>query len=160
MDAIFTHHDSPFFKSAIPVTVEPLPCNEFSPVLRKKFTKGQREIDDETLEKVFEIANNIPGDIQQLCEVLWEVTSEREIIGMNKLKSALELVFSREQKSYENYISLLTGIRLKCFMAIAIEGGKKVFSVSFMKSAGFNNPHALRAQQSMKMRQYTTFIFT
>ena len=160
MDAIFTHHDSPFFKSAIPVTVEPLPCNEFSPVLRKKLTKGQREIDDETLEKVFEIANNIPGDIQQLCEVLWEVTSEREIIGMNKLKSALELVSSREQKSYENYISLLTGIRLKCFMAIAIEGGKKVFSVSFMKSAGFNNPHALRAQQSMKMRQYTTFIFT
>jgi hypothetical protein len=102
MDAIFTHHDSPFFKSAIPGTVDPLPYNEFSQFLRKKFTKGQRKNDDETLEKVFEMANNISGDIQQLCEVLWEVTSEREIIGMNKLKSALELIFSREQKSYEN----------------------------------------------------------
>ena len=144
MDAIFTHHDSPFFKSAIPVTVDPLPYNEFSPFLRKKFTKGQRKIDDETLEKVFEMANNISGDIQQLCEVLWEVTSAREIIGMNKLKSALELIFSREQKSYENYISLLTAIQLKCLMAIAIEGGKKVFSVSFMKSAGFNNPSTVK----------------
>ena len=53
MDAIFTHHDSPFFKSAIPVTVELLPYNEFSPFLRKKFIKGQRKIDDKTLEKVF-----------------------------------------------------------------------------------------------------------
>ena len=144
MDAIFTHHDSPFFKLAIPVTVDPLPYNEFSPFLRKKFTKGQRKIDDETLGKVFEMANNISGDIQQLCEVFWEVTSEREIISMNKLKSALELIFSREQKSYENYISLLTAIQLKCLMAIAIEGGKKVFSVSFMKSAGFNNPSTVK----------------
>jgi uncharacterized protein len=144
MDAIFTHHESPFFKSAIPVTVDPLPYNEFSQFLRKKFTKGERKIDVETLKIIFEIANNISGDIQQLCEALWEVTSEREIIAMDRLKSALELIFSREQKSYENYISLLTGIQLKCLMAIAMEGGKKVFSVSFMKTAGFNNPSTVK----------------
>ena len=144
MDTIFTHHDSPFFKSAIPMTVDPLPYEDFSQFLRKKFTKGQRKIEDETLKKVFEIANNISGDIQQLCEALWEVTSEREIIGIDKLKSALELIFSREQKSYENYISLLTGIQLKCLMAIAMKGGKRVFSVSFMKTAGFNNPSTVK----------------
>ena len=105
---------------------------------------GQRKIDDEVLEKVFKIANNIPGDIQQLCEALWEVTSENDIISPDKLKNALELIFAREQKSYENYISLLTNIQLKCLMAIAKEGGKSVFSVSFMKSAGFNNPSSVR----------------
>ena len=105
MDEIFTHHDSPFFKSAIPLTVEPLPYEEFSEFLKKKFATGQRKIDDEVLEKVFEIANEIPGDIQQLCEALWEVSSEKEIISLDKLKNALELRFAREQKSYENYIS-------------------------------------------------------
>jgi len=144
MDAIFTHHDSPFFKSAIPLTVDPLPYEEFSEFLKKKFTTGQRKIEDEVLEKVFEIANNIPGDIQQLCEALWEVTLEKEIVSLDKLKNALELIFSREQKSYENYISLLTNIQLKCLMAIAKEGGKRVFSISFMKSAGFNNPSSVR----------------
>jgi len=144
MDEIFTHHDSPFFKSAIPLTVDPLPYEEFSRFLKKKFATGQRKIDDEALEKVFKIANNIPGDIQQLCEVLWEVTSEKEMISLDKLKNALELIFAREQKSYENYISLLTNIQLRCLMAIAKEGGKSVFSVSFMKSAGFNNPSSVR----------------
>ena len=79
---------------------------------------------------------------------------------MNKLKSALELIFSREQKSYENDISLLTAIQLKCLMAIAIEGGKKVFSVSFMKSAGFNNPHALEnlVSHNRQITKYEIFI--
>lgn len=144
MDEIFTHHDSPFFKSAIPLTVDPLPYEEFSEFLRKKFSTGQRKIDDKVLEKVFKIANNIPGDIQQLCEALWEVTLEKEIISPDKLKNALELIFAREQKSYENYISLLTNIQLRCLMAIAKEGGKSVFSVAFMKSAGFTNPSSVR----------------
>jgi len=144
MDEIFTHHDSPFFKSAIPLTVEPLPYEEFSEFLKKKFATGQRKIDDEVLEKVFEIANEIPGDIQQLCEALWEISSEKEIISLDKLKNALELIFAREQKSYETYISLLTNIQLRCLMAIAKEGGKSVFSASFMKPAGFSNPSSVR----------------
>jgi len=144
MDEIFTHHDSPFFKSAIPLTVDPLPYEDFSGFLKKKFTTGQRKIDDKVLKKVFEIANNISGDIQQLCEALWEVTSEKDIISLDKLKNALELIFAREQKSYENYISLLTNIQFRCLMAIAREGGKSVFSVSFMKAAGFNNPSSVR----------------
>ena len=144
MDEIFTHHDSPFFKSAIPLTVGPLPYDEFSKFLKRKFTRGQRKIDDQVLQKVFEITNNIPGDIQQLCEALWEVASTRQIIGTNKLKSALELIFAREQKSYENYIGLLTDIQLRCLMAVARQGGKGVTSISFLKSAGFNNPSSVR----------------
>ena len=144
MDQIFTHHDSPFFKSAIPMTVEPLPYKEFSEFLKKKFSTGQRKIDNKVLEKVFKIANNIPGDIQQLCEALWEVSTEKETVSPDKLKNALELIFAREQKSYENYVSLLTNIQFRCLMAIAKEGGKSVFSVAFMKSAGFNNPSSVR----------------
>jgi hypothetical protein len=158
MDEIFTHHDSPFFKSAIPLTVESLPYEEFSEFLRKKFAMGQRKTDDEVLEKVFEIANEIPGDIQQLCEALWEVSSEKQIISLDKLKSALELIFAREQKSYENYISLLTDIQLRCLMAIAKEGGKSVFSASFMKPAGFSNPSSVRRAITRLMKLNILFV--
>jgi len=144
MDEIFTHPDSPFFKSAIPLTVEPLPYTKFSEFLKKKFAKGHRKITNEVLEKVFEIANDIPGDIQQLCGALWDVNSEKETISLDKLKNAIELIFAREQKSYENYISLLTNFQLRCLTAIAKQGGKGIFSASFMKSAGFTNPSSIR----------------
>jgi AAA+ ATPase superfamily predicted ATPase len=144
MEEIFTHPDSPFFKSAIPITVEPLPYDEFSEFLIKKFLKGKRRIHKDVLSKVFEIAHNVPGDTQQLCEALWTVTPSNSAIGLDKLKDALELIFTREQKSYENHMSLLTGFQMKCLLAIAREGGTKVFSVSFMKSAGVHNPSSLR----------------
>jgi hypothetical protein len=144
MDEIFTHPDSPFFKSAIPITVDPLPYAEFSEFLKKKFAAGKRRINDEALKKIFEIAHDIPGDIQQLCEALWTVTSSHSVIGLERLKDALELIFAREQKSYENDISLLTDFQIRCLLTIAREGGNKVFSVSFMKSAGVNNPSSVR----------------
>jgi len=144
MDEIFTHADSPFFKSAVPITVESLPYAEFSEFLRKKFLTGKRRVNDEVLKRVFEISNDVPGDIQQLCEALWTVTSSSTVIGSDRLKDALELIFAREQKSYENDMSLLTDFQIRCLLAIAREGGSKVFSVSFMKSAGVNNPSSVR----------------
>lgn len=144
MDQIFTGHDSPFFKSAIPINVEPLPYRDFSGFLKKKFATGGRKIEKDFLQTVFTISNDIPGDIQQLCEALWEVSSTGEHIDSGKLRDALELIFSREQKAYENYVSQLTDIQLKCLIAIAREGGKSVYSVSFMKSAGFTNPSTVK----------------
>ncbi len=144
MEEIFTRPDSPFFKSAIPLTIDPLPYASFSEFLRKKFLKEKRKIHDEVMKKVFEIAYNIPGDVQQLCEALWTVTSTNSTIELDKLKDALELIFAREQKSYENNMNILTDFQSRCLLAIAREGGSKVFSISFMKSAGVNNPSSIR----------------
>jgi hypothetical protein len=58
-------------------------------------------------------AGNITGDIQQLCEALWEVTPQEGEVSPHKLRAALELIFAREQKSYEAFVSLLTDLQLK-----------------------------------------------
>jgi hypothetical protein len=139
MDEIFTSPNSAFFKSAIPITVDSLPYEEFSKFLIKKFKSGQREVMEETLEQVFKIAGNITGDIQQLCEALWEVTPEEGEVSPDKLRAALKLIFAREQKSYEAFISLLTDLQLKCLTALARVGGKRVYSMDFVKAVG---PHS------------------
>lgn len=139
MDGIFTSPDSAFFKSAVPITVDPLPYEEFSKFLTEKFEKGRRKVFGETLKQVFQIANNITGDIQQLCEALWEVTPERDAVSSDKLKAALELIFAREQKSYEAFVSLLTDFQLKCLTALARQGGKRIYSMDFVKAVG---PHS------------------
>lgn len=144
MEEIFTNHDSPFFKSAITFVVDTLPHKEFSKFLKNKFSKGHREVDDMVLEKVFQISENIPGDIQQLCGAMWEITTEKEMINVDKLKDAIELIFAREQKSYESYIRLLTNIQLKVLTAVAKQGGKQIFSAAFMKPSGFTNPSTVR----------------
>jgi hypothetical protein len=139
MDEIFTSPSSAFFKSAIPLTVDPMPYEEFSKFLIKKFKSGGRKVHGETLKRVFEIANNITGDIQQLCEALWEVTAEGEAVSSDKLKAALALIFAREQKAYETFVGLLTDFQLKCLTALAKEGGRRVYSMDFVKAIGHHS---------------------
>jgi len=54
-------------------------------------------------------------------------------------KSALELIFAREQKSYEIFVSLLTDFQLKCLTALAKEGGRRVYSMDFVKAVGHHS---------------------
>jgi uncharacterized protein len=144
MDSIFLGPQSPFFKSAIPMTIGPLTHEEFSTFLKRKFESGNRKINRDVLRKIFDISNEIPGDVQQFCEAIWSVTADGEAIKDDIIIKALELIFAREQKSYENYLSLLTDIQQKCLKAIAKEGGYNIFSLLFLKSAGFNNPSSVR----------------
>ncbi len=144
MDEIFTDHESPFFKSAIPFNVGPLALEEFSKFLRAKFEMGKRNINDNVLDKMFKIANDVPGDVQQLCEASWSATSGGDNIGPVQLKNALELIFARESNSYQHYMSLLTNVQQKCLKAIALKGGNAIYSIPFLKSAGFNNASSVR----------------
>ncbi len=144
MDNIFNSQDAPFFKSAIPITVDTIPFNDFSLFILNKFSIGKRTVDEKLLQKVFKIANNIPGDVQQLCGALWEVTQEGKTIHISTLKEALNLIFNREESAYENYLRLLTDIQYKSLIAIARQGGGNIYSIQFMKSAGFNNASSLK----------------
>jgi hypothetical protein len=139
MDEIFISPNSAFFKSAIPITVDSLPYETFSKFLKKKFKNGERNVAEETLKQVFEIAGNVTGDIQQLCEALWEVTPENHTVSPDRLRDALELIFAREQKSYETFIGLLTDFQLKCLTALAKLGGKRIYSTDFARGVG---PHS------------------
>ena len=44
-----------------------VPREVYAIYIRKKFATGRRVIEDAALERVFELANDITGDVQQLC---------------------------------------------------------------------------------------------
>jgi len=75
MSGIFTDPESAFFKSSISVDVGPLDTEGFAHFLADKFAMGKRTVDQSAMAKVIQIAENVPGDVQELCEALWETTS-------------------------------------------------------------------------------------
>lgn len=140
MDKIFNHPDSPFFKSAISINVGPLGKEHFSAFIRNKFLTGKRSIGNPVLEKVFEIGQHVPGDIQQFCEVLWETTSPGDVIEATHIPAALRLIFSRESKGYESIIVQITDQQLKCLVGLARMGGKAPLSGNFIQAVGIPLP--------------------
>ncbi len=144
MHDIFTNPDSPFFKSAIPIEVGPLGCNHFKRFLRNKFSTGKRTINDDVLDIAFEIAGDLPGDVQQFCGALWDTTSEKERIDEKAIPSAMHLIFSREAKGYETALVQLTAHQLRCLLGLARIGGSAPFSGAFLKGVGISSSASVK----------------
>jgi uncharacterized protein len=143
MDEIFNHPESPFFKSALTLSVEPLAPDEFGAFLAEKFATGDRRVRKEALDRVFALTEGITGDVQQFCEALWMVTEPGEEITEETLPRALNLVFTREQKSYELSLARLTAGYVRILNTLARLGGEQPNSSAFVRAAGASNASAV-----------------
>lgn len=144
MYEIFNNSESPFFKSAITIDVDGLSETTFKHYIKNKFSIGKRIISDKQIHTIFKIAENITGDVQQLCSAIWETTSFTDIIKDEHVGLAIQLIYSRESKSYESVIVNLTALQVKCLTGLAKMGGESPFSASFIKSIGGVLPASIK----------------
>ncbi|MBI5245513.1 MAG: ATP-binding protein [Elusimicrobia bacterium] len=144
MSEIFTDPESAFFKSAVSVDVGPLDTDAFARFLADKFTLGKRSVDSGLMKRVVEIAESVPGDVQELCGALWETTSYKDAMREANIGAALELIYARESKGYESVLVQLTGQQLKCLAGLARMGGKAPQSSAFVHGIGLTLPASVK----------------
>ena len=145
MDTIFSDSESPYFKSAIPVTISPIEQELFSSFITKKFKLAKRSIKKNILTKIFEITAHISGDTLQLCEALWSVSSENGVIDEGTIPKALQLIFAREQRSYEMILGSLSINQQKALTGLAKHSGFPLNSSDFLKLSGIGQPSSVNA---------------
>jgi hypothetical protein len=150
MESIFTSHDSPFFKSAIPMSIDPLTYDEFAPFLTERFEAGQRKVSAEYLEKIFSLSGGITGDVQQFCEAIWYVSEPGEEISQQHIASAINILISREKLSFQSALAKVTASQMGVLNALAVLGGKAPTSREFLAFAGSRNASSIKkALESM-----------
>jgi len=144
MNSIFTDPDSPFFKSAAVLEVPSLDREAFVSFLVTKFASGKRVVSDSLMARIFEIAQDIPGDIQQLCSALWDSTSFGQRIDDRAIPEAMEVIYSREQNGYEACLVNMTELQLRCLCGLARIGGKAAMSSDFLRQTGVRLPGSVK----------------
>ncbi len=144
MISIFTDHTSPFFKSALPVSVESLDKKTFSSFIKKRFKKGKRTISQKLINKIFEVGNMVSGDIQQLCEAIWSVSSYNDEMNLEHIEKALEIILDEERMIYERIYLDLTEFQARVLITVAKLGGNEVFSNNFMLEGCFTNTSSVK----------------
>lgn len=135
MDELFNNPNQPFFKSATPVHVGPIPRRAFSKYLLEKFATGGRTLEDGTLTEVYELANDVTGDVQQLCSEMWSCSSQNEELGRDTVKAALNRIHQNENESNSRIIDLLTPGQVRVLLGIATMGGKHPTSKEFLSGS-------------------------
>ncbi len=139
MDSIFRDPDSPFYKSAIPVPVGPICRKNFVPFLISRFKQGEIVATPKTIETLLDLVSDNPGDTQELCNCLWEVTPAGTTLSHDHLESALSLIFAREIRYFEQILDSITPIQKKCLHGIAALNGEGVYSNRFSERTGIHN---------------------
>jgi hypothetical protein len=144
MHMIFNDPQSPFFKSAISLSVGSIDKIAFSEFINEKFRKNRRSVSDTVISKILQITDDNPGDTQQLCSAVFDVSEEQSQIDETILNEALQYLFAEERKGYEVQLARLTSIQLKCLMTVAKIGGKNTSSFEFIKTSGVALPTTIR----------------
>ena len=144
MDDIFNHPESAFFKAAIRVDVDSLDQQEYMEFLIRKFSAGKRQISDSILPEIFRLSDGVTGDIQQFCQALWSVTNPGDKINEEVIPAALELIFSREKKSYEVILAGLTANSLNVLRSLSALGGEHVTAAEFIQRSKVSNASSVK----------------
>lgn len=157
MYEIFMDPQNPFYKSALPIEVGPLPFEEFAEFLRKAFSTGKRRIDNQFSRTINELIYENTGDIQHLCSALWEVSQPGDVIDQQHLNRSLELVWQTEEPFYAARRRKLSVVQDRVLRALAETGGKEPFGAVFRKKAGNVGPSSI--QRALDRLEKDEFIF-
>lgn len=157
LERVFSDPDSPMYNLAKRMTVHNIPRDSFKAFLSKKFKKGGRTVEDEVFDKIFELTAEIPGDVQCMCEALWSVSDQGDVIDEEKFRLALLLIFAREKATYDDKVLNLTNYQTRCLKTVAVLGGEKVFSNEFIRRSGLPTPAAV--QRSLEKLLVTNILF-
>lgn len=144
MAELFSNSRSPFYKSAVLFDIGKIDDADFVQFLKKRFKSGNRNVDEQILEKIMALSGYVSGDVQELCDALWTVTTNKKDVSSGDILNALELVFARESKSYTPILSLLTKQQLVVLKCIANLGGENPLSTEFIKASKISNASSIR----------------
>ena len=142
MVELFDNPDSAFYKSALTLCVGEIDRDTFASFLQGRFETGRRRVSGETVRAIMDTVADVPGDVQQLCEAAWGVTSGS--VGGEDSDAALQVVFMREGDKFESFCERLSPVQFKLLMGIARQGGREIQSRAFLDEAGIGNAASAR----------------
>ena len=144
MLSIFLSPDSPFYKAAAVFGVDEIPDGDFFRFAAGRFATGRRKLPREVFDRILAITCRTSGDVQELCDAIWQVTEPGRTLGMEDIERGLRLVFSREGSAYAAFVKPLTDIQMRVLRALAELGGAHVLSGEFLGLARVTTPATVK----------------
>ena len=141
---IFSDPDSPFFKSALPIEVGPIDVRRFADFICSRFAAGNRVVKPDFAARIIAFADGVSGDVQELCDALWERSEPGAEVGAGHLEAAMDCIFSREGAAFETALLRMTPVQMRVLRSLAWNPTGHVFSREFMEQARMTNAGAMK----------------
>ena len=141
---IFLDPSSPFYHGAAMLEVGGIAADDFYAFLRRRFASGRRTFPRDAFDAIAAATRSTPGYIQEVCDALWQSSSRGDRLSSADIHKALDVIFAREGEHYAFAIGRLTALQVQVLTAIAVHGGKGVYSGDFLRAANVKSTASVR----------------
>lgn len=144
MERIFNDENEPFWRSAKPVELGPIPIPAFADFITRRFGETGREIDAETRARALEYTGGHPYATQELAYFLWEEVAPGAIAGSDHLDRAIAAVLRAENAHFSLLWERASKAQRLLLVALAREQPGRPFS------SGYRQEHGLPSAATMQ----------
>ncbi len=134
---LFMDPSSPFFKSAIPMEIGPIPKEELCRSVREIFDlEGGSHVEEDVIEAAYDWVHGTTGDLLQICSTIWDILPEGDTVDIDVLDAGIQKIIDTFDGKYSDDCRKLTNKQLIILTGIAQFDGKNPFSVDFQSWVG------------------------
>ena len=141
---IFLDSHSPFYHGASVLDVGGIAPDDFHEFLCGRFATGARMFPRTAFDAIAAAVHDTPGYIQEVCDALWQSSEEGDEFSPDDIEKALAVIFAREGEYFSFAVRRLTALQVQVLTAIAIRGGREIYSGDFLSAAAVKSVASIR----------------
>jgi hypothetical protein len=121
LENMFMSPGRPFYQSSELIYLDRIRLDDYRIFIKENFNRGQKEIDDVSIDKVFNWTRLHTYYVQYVCNHLYEKTENT--IGEEQVNNVFHQIITDYEPQYINYRNLLPPHQFRLLKAIAVQDG-------------------------------------
>lgn len=142
LENMFMSPGRPFYQSSELMYLDRISDEDYRIFIREKFREGNMQMDDLSINKIFQWTRLHTYYVQYVCNHLYE--KGEKIIGEEQVNKVFHQIITDFESQYINYRNLLTPHQFRLVKAIAVEDGvRQPTSGDFIMKNGLTSPSSV-----------------
>lgn len=144
LENMFMSAGSPFYQSSELMYLERIPESDYAEFIKRHFQKAGREIDDDSLLRIFRWTRLHTWYVQYVCSIIYEQGHQNT--GVAEVHQVFHRIMTDFEPQYVNYRNLLSAHQFRLLIAIAAEDGvDQPTAGGFISKYGLTSPSSVSA---------------
>jgi hypothetical protein len=134
-----------FYKLGRIMELGPIGRNAYVSFISGWLSKGGFTIKDDDLQRIFQIGNDVPYNIQRLCNVLWDYAREAKAIDTSLIAKLPVIIARQDSPHYEMLWRSASQAQKVLLIALSKDPAAKPFSRDFQLEHGIGPSSSIKA---------------
>jgi hypothetical protein len=134
-----------FYKLGRIMELGPIKSKAYAKFILGWLNKGGFTINDDDLQRVFEIGNEVPYNIQRLCNVMWDYAGETKAINTALIEKLPVIIAQQDSPHYEMLWRSASQPQKMLLIALSKDQAAKPFSKDFQLKHGIGPSSSIKA---------------